>query len=230
MGNMRVITQKVCYDKSPMAKILSAKRLPLFLLASFLFMLFICFSYFVHKNFFVTFDFDNTVRLQDHMSLRFVTPFSFLSDIGKLEIVSVILLVILAIYRKLRTFIVFIFFGIFHVIEIYGKVFVHHSPPPHFMLRTVQVINFPQFYVSTDNSYPSGHAGRAFFLTALLGVMTSNTKKLSPLVKILILILLSLYDIIMGISRIYLGEHWTSDVIGGSILGLACGLFASLFL
>jgi membrane-associated phospholipid phosphatase len=194
------------------------------------FVVFVFFSYLVHKNLFVSFDFNNTVHIQDHMGLRYVEPFSFLSDFGKVEIVSLILLVILAIWRKLRAFLAIAFFGLLHFIEIYGKVFVHHTPPPHFMLRTVNVINFPQFYVSTQNSYPSGHAGRAFFLTALLGVMTVKAKRLSSLQKGIIVAVLLGYDIVMGLSRVYLGEHWTSDVIGGSLLGLSCGLFASIFL
>jgi membrane-associated phospholipid phosphatase len=71
-----------------------------------------------------------------------------------------------------------------------------------------------------DFSYPSGHVvsyvslyGFLFFLTYVL------FKRSRP--RTLALVLLALPISLVGISRIYLGHHWVSDVLGGYALGTA---------
>lgn len=198
---------------------------------SIFFGLFIFFSYLVHKNTFTVFDFDMTVRLQDHIPRRFDIPFSLLSMIGTFEVMAVVLLIIVLVRRKLiGGMVTFGLFGLFHIFEIYGKTFVTHTPPPHFLLRTQLPFNFPQFYVSTENSYPSGHSGRAWFITTTVGILIWHSKKLSKEVKVAIIAGLLGYDLLMMTSRVYLGEHWTTDVIGGAIEAIALGLIGGAFL
>lgn len=68
-------------------------------------------------------------------------------------------------------------------------------------------------------SFPSGHSMMATvfygFLTYLL-----YRSKLNKSVKIIILIMVLFLILLIGISRIYLGVHYTSDVIGGFLWGI----------
>lgn len=207
-----------------------AKRLGIFFVGALVFLFFVLFSYLVHKDLLAQFDFDTTVKLQDRISRGVDEPFSYLSLIGSFEPMLIVLLAILVLYKKIRGIFAIALFAALHIFELYGKTYVAHFPPPEFMLRTEKLMEFPQFHVRKEFSYPSGHAGRAMFITTILAFMLIKSKKINQTQKVFILSSLAIYDIVMLVSRVYLGEHWSSDVIGGSILGAALGIISFAFL
>lgn len=205
------------------------KKIHLLLLSISLFSFFVLFSYLVHKDIFTQFDFNTTVRLQDKIPRKLDDSFSFLSDFGKFEVMTLALLVIVFVTRKFWSILAFLGYGVMHVLELYGKFFVTHPPPPEFLIRTKRIVDFPQFHVRADFSYPSGHAARAAFITVILCYMIISSKRLSVNQKYLLLGVLAIYDIVMFVSRVYLGEHWATDVIGGALLGGSIALLAVSF-
>lgn len=200
-----------------------------FILGFSVFLLFVLFSYLVHKDLLTQFDFDTTVKLQDNLPRRVDVYFSTLSELGNFEFLLIVLVAMLLLFRKfVRWIFVIPFFAAFHIIEIYGKTFVKHPPPPEFMLRIEKFLEFPQFHVRNEFSYPSGHAGRTAFISVILLFLVGKSK-LKQNHKYIIYAIVIGFDMAMFVSRVYLGEHWSSDVIGGALLGLGLG-FISLIL
>jgi hypothetical protein len=81
-----------------------------------------------------------------------------------------------------------------------------HLPRPYWVDARVKALAIePSF------GFPSGHAQMAASVWGLLGL---STRKVKWIIASIVLIL------IIAISRLYLGVHFLSDVIGGLVLGL----------
>lgn len=66
--------------------------------------------------------------------------------------------------------------------------------------------------IPSDASFPSGHTAASFSVAA--GVYMAGWKKTG--------VVLYVFSALIGFSRLYLGVHFPSDVVGGAIVGVLC--------
>ncbi len=222
----------VQFLKNNLKPTFSNRHRKLFLVMGALFaLLFLLFTLIVRADLLRAFDFNTTVRLQDDIPVRMDGFFSFLSVVGRFETSIIVLLLILFFKRKILGFMSFGLFGFAHILEIIGKTILSQPGPPHMFLRTKEMASeFPGLYIHTDASYPSGHSLRVIFLCIIIVFIIWNMKKFPAYLKYFILGSVGLYTILMLVSRVSLGEHWTTDVVGGLLLGASFAFLSLLFL
>jgi undecaprenyl-diphosphatase len=76
---------------------------------------------------------------------------------------------------------------------------------------------FDKIELPTDYSFPSGHAMSA---VGIYGVVAAALIALYPRARRPVIAAAIALIALIGLSRIYLGVHWPSDVIGGFLGGV----------
>jgi len=191
------------------------------------FLAFVLFTIPVALGLFTSLDQNTTVALQNFFAVSFDTPLSFFSLLGSFELTTLILVFALAKLGLKKSLVVLTIFFLGIGLELLGKIFLFHPGPPSLFFRYNLGFYFPSGIIQTGHSYPSGHSYRTAFLTLLLAYLIAGSKKLSPKTKTRLTFTLGLILFVMLVSRISLGEHWTTDVVGGLLLGASFASFST---
>ena len=106
-----------------------------------------------------------------------------------------------------------------------AKLFFRHIRPVLYfdrLHRLEELVPVEGVHLLTgDTSFPSGHTMAAFAAYTLLALQSKQKKYLA--------VLFFIPAVSVGLSRIYLGQHFLKDVIAGSISGVLIGLVVYIF-
>ena len=135
--------------------------------------------------------------------------FTFITFFASVEWFIILCLIILFFYKnKKLKFTLIIYIIIIALITLVLKnIFVRDRP------------NDLMIILETGYSFPSGHSSFAMAFYGLVSYFIYKSE-LSKKKKIVFIALLLLLILLIGISRIYLGVHYPSDVLAGFMVGL----------
>lgn len=120
---------------------------------------------------------------------------------------------LLALNRKLDLlFLIFSSAGATAVSELIKAVVSRPRPDPS-LINQIGIFTRP-------DSFPSGHV---MLYIGIYGYMLylCHTRLEKGVIQTLLMVFLALILILIGVSRIYLGAHWFSDVLGSYLIGAA---------
>lgn len=188
-------------------------------------------------------DFAATVKIQDridrsvHLRLAqavdtVMTGATFFAGPG-FSIFGVLVLSFVDAYTRkrrllsLRSLLIPAGFVLITLAELYGKSVVLHPSPPFSLVKHPTTV-FPSDYINEQYSYPSGHAARALYMAIVAISIWFHVRGGKSLRSRSMAVLLAAgYVMLVSIGKLYLGQHWFSDILGGIALGGTFGFLVA---
>lgn len=151
--------------------------------------------------------------VQDHMRNEALNDaVIWFTSLGNAGLIWILLIIALIIYKGTRREGIYCTISLilcFIIVNLFLKNVVARIRP-YDAMEQIRCLIEPQ----VDYSFPSGHTAIAF--AASVPVFILSDKRLGTAMII--------FSILMALSRIYVCVHYPTDVIGGAVVGILCGI------
>lgn len=154
---------------------------------------------------------DFALTLRTPAAAAIVTGFTDIAGTVGMPIVAVVALLILALKRRSWTPVVLIAAAGAGslLMTIAGKELIQRERPP---------LSAAVPPTEHSPSFPSGHTLNAVAVVGIIAYLLVLRRN-SPVARAVIIAAAALFAVCVGLSRVYLGHHWFTDVLVGWILG-----------
>lgn len=216
MSSVRSIIQQLAPRQS-----FQLKRIWLLLFVVALYVL-LCIT--VQLRLWTGFDLAVTVFLDRQVPRLLDRSLSAFSLIGSAEVTGLFVLAYAFFFcpKESRLWLV-VLFALIALFESIGKYIIFQPSPPDIFYHNVPLLSLPTGSIKTPFSFPSGHSARSVFVGVLL-ISWVLRSRIGTRGKQAMLVLVAVSEIVMLITRVSLGTHWSTDVVGGALLGTALAL------
>ncbi len=163
------------------------------------------------------------IFINQHYNSFFDTFFKYITYLGDLAVfaVFVILILLFVSYRKSVLFACATLLSGIFVQLLKNFIFSNHLRPIKYFAGSYNLRMVEGVSVHTNYSFPSGHSTSAFSIFLVLAMFTNN-----KYIKFMCFVVASL----TAFSRVYLSQHFLSDIVAGSFIGVIFALGTELFL
>jgi len=201
------------------------------------FIAFVVFTNLVRKDVFLNqetlsgLDFDLIVKIQALIPVRLDPLLKLITASASAPTLGIALLLILLVTSRFWGAMLAGFtFALAHALELFLKNMLRQSGPPFQFQRIFAESGFDKDYQLEGYSYPSGHSFRVTFLLLVVVWICYQRYGGRGWQSWLAAIVFGAYAAIVMIAKIAHGAHWSSDIIGGALLGASAAAVAVIFL
>lgn len=170
----------------------------------------------------VIFSVDSAILLwiQDHLRLEAITPImKVITKMGSLGMIWIFLSLALLCFKKTRPA------GAAALLSLIFSLLLNNMILKNLFARVRPYEMIPQLELlvekAKDWSFPSGHTGSSFAAATAICFMLKGQEKTGW--KWLVLA----FAFLMAFTRLYIGIHYPSDILGGMATGTLCGWLAA---
>lgn len=142
-----------------------------------------------------------------------LTGFTHLGGPVGMSIIASLIIIAMTVRWRRRTPLVIMGLGVGGalVLTVVGKSLVDRARPP--------IVDAVPPYESSP-SFPSGHALNSTVIAGLIAYLIAR-HLVTRLARVLTGVAAGIWAVAMGLSRVFLGHHWLTDVMFGWLVGLA---------